>query len=411
MDIPAGIATGPRMTTIGSALDRNKGFGPGFDFMRIFLALSILCWHCGLVAVSDSWAAVQRLWFVEYSLVPMFFALSGFLITGSGLRLSLGNFLINRGLRIVPALALEIAFSALLIGPLFTSLPWHDYFTSPMFLAYLLNIVGFIHFYLPGVFTHHPSTVVNASLWTIPYELICYVLMAVLILTGGLRRARVVAAAAFGLMVMAVIVRSIPGMEVTFDNQGTTLFDKTIRFLFTGEQARLLPCFLLGVLSYQIRHHLPYDRRLFALGLAACLLAAVLGSFGLMDNASFRIVMLPVLVYITVFVGVTPIPKLPVFSRGDYSYGLYLYHMPFQQIIYALIPGLSWVALFALSAPLATLVAMFSWHGVEKPILRLRKRFSFVARERGAADPQTSPPFRVTLADTVGGPRLSPEAD
>ncbi|MGO7338439.1 hypothetical protein AB9E32_34680, partial [Rhizobium leguminosarum] len=57
-------------------------------------------------------------WFTEYSLVPMFFSLSGFLIAGSAQRLSLRNFLINRGLRIVPALAFDIVFCSL-IGKIF----------------------------------------------------------------------------------------------------------------------------------------------------------------------------------------------------------------------------------------------------------------------------------------------------
>jgi hypothetical protein len=33
------------MRTLGSALDEQKGFAQGFDFLRIALATSIIAWH------------------------------------------------------------------------------------------------------------------------------------------------------------------------------------------------------------------------------------------------------------------------------------------------------------------------------------------------------------------------------
>jgi len=33
------------MQTLGSALDEQKGYGQGFDFLRIFLATAIIAWH------------------------------------------------------------------------------------------------------------------------------------------------------------------------------------------------------------------------------------------------------------------------------------------------------------------------------------------------------------------------------
>src|ERR1051325_6675481 len=96
------------MNSIGNILERHRGIGPGFDFLRVFLAICIVFVHALLATGMRPWFDQSPLWFMEYALVPMFFALSGFLITGSAMRLSLGNFLINRGLRIVPALAVDI---------------------------------------------------------------------------------------------------------------------------------------------------------------------------------------------------------------------------------------------------------------------------------------------------------------
>jgi peptidoglycan/LPS O-acetylase OafA/YrhL len=68
---------------------------------------------------------------------------------------------------------------------------------------------------------------------------------------------------------------------------------------------------------------------------------------------------------------------------------VYLYHDPFLQIIIALFPAVVaiklWgpIALFALGLPVAFGIAFLSWNLVEKPILALRKKFSFVAKVRG----------------------------
>ena len=82
--------------TFGHVLAAHKGLGPGFDFLRIALAFTIVFSHSFLLTGNDEFFRSSPLWFAEYALVPMFFALSGFLIAGSAQRLSLKNFLLNR---------------------------------------------------------------------------------------------------------------------------------------------------------------------------------------------------------------------------------------------------------------------------------------------------------------------------
>jgi peptidoglycan/LPS O-acetylase OafA/YrhL len=123
-------------------------------------------------------------------ILPMFFALSGFLVAGSLERCrTLVGFLSMRALRILPALAMEIVLSALVLGPLVTDLPTAAYFGDPEFARYFLNIIGDIHYHLPGVFVTNPLASVNQQLWTIPFELECYVALAVLA-SLGLHRQR-----------------------------------------------------------------------------------------------------------------------------------------------------------------------------------------------------------------------------
>ena len=92
------------MTTFGKMLDEDKGIGPGFDFLRLALASSIVLFHAFLLT-GNLWIRFTPFWFAEYAIVPMFFALSGFLVTASATRLPLGQFAINRILRLIPALA------------------------------------------------------------------------------------------------------------------------------------------------------------------------------------------------------------------------------------------------------------------------------------------------------------------
>jgi peptidoglycan/LPS O-acetylase OafA/YrhL len=72
-------------------------------------------------------------------------------------------FLGLRFFRIFPALCVEVALSAIVIGALFTSLPLSEYFSSTGFFVYFGNILGIVQMHLPGV-TFGGNDVVNANL-------------------------------------------------------------------------------------------------------------------------------------------------------------------------------------------------------------------------------------------------------
>jgi peptidoglycan/LPS O-acetylase OafA/YrhL len=392
----------PPMSTLGSKLDENRGIGPGFDFLRLFLAFGIVAWHS--VVVTGNWtkATATPLWFSEYLLVPMFFALSGFLVCASGLRLRLKDFLINRGLRIVPALAVEIIFSALIIGPIFTTWALNAYFSDPLFWGYFTNIFGFIKYFLPGVFEANPYKPVNGALWTIPYEIGCYVLISVLIVTGLLRSALVIAVCAIAFLAASIVV------DVSGASAGAQgIIRNAYNFILVGHGAKLFPAFLLGCLAYLLRYRIPYDWRLLTLAVVACIVIAIFGEPGWIRWPALHIVMMPIVVYITAYIGVTSIPEIPLYSRGDYSYGIYLYHVPFAQALVALFPWLTgyWWLHLLMMVPLMTAVAAFSWHVIEKPILRLRKRFSFVATVRGVDEAGVKPATSVR-SNAAGAPHV-----
>jgi len=89
---------------------------------------------------------------------------------------------------------------------------------------------------------------------------------------------------------------------------------------------------------------------------------------------------MPVYAYLALFIGCTELPEIPFFSRGDYSYGVYLYGFPIQQSIVAATGVVNPFMLFAMTLIPVVGLAVMSWHFVEKPMLRFRKGFSMAAK-------------------------------
>jgi peptidoglycan/LPS O-acetylase OafA/YrhL len=374
------------MQTLGSVLDEQKGYGQGFDFLRIFLATAIIAWHTATLTGHLEMARASAFWFFEYALVPMFFVLSGFLVAGSGMRLSTRNFILNRAARIVPALFADIVFAALLIGPLVTTLPAKLYFSGSTFFSYFLNVVGWVHYSLPGVFERNPSPDVNGALWTVPYEIACYVVFAGLMISGAIKRPRFVLLFTYSILIIAVPVSVMTSLRV---NPPSSFVEWVARELFLQRGSLLWPAFLIGIVLYQLRYCVPFSKAVASGIVCGAILVSATGDFALLfGNPAVHVVALPLLAYLTVMIGLSPMPRLPGFETGDYSYGLYLYHVPFIQSLIHYFPeawtGERWWTLFFAGFPLALAAAVISWHLLEYPVLKLRRRYSFAISRRPA---------------------------
>lgn len=195
--------------------------------------------------------------------LPMFFGLSGFLVAGSLKRSrTLISFFGLRVLRIVPALSVDVVLSALLLGPLFTDFSLAHYLTDPQFRRYFLNIVGDIHFTLPGLFLHNPrAATVNGQLWTIPAELQCYAMLGALAAAGLVRRRVILLVAVFAGQALWVWV----GLH-----RPTTMVE-----IHNGANvATLVLSFVTGVTFYAWRDRVPLNLPLFLAAAAAAIILA-----------------------------------------------------------------------------------------------------------------------------------------
>ncbi len=357
----------PAATQHPSVADRMAecgGAGPGFDWVRLGLSAMVILLHSFHTAYG--FRPGESLAFtpagpIFAAILPMFFGLSGFLVAGSALRTrNLKVFLTFRVLRIVPALVTEVTLSALVLGTVMTSLPLAAYFTDPHFLSYFGNIIGWVHFQLPGVFDANPrASIVNQNLWTLHPELLSYALMAGLMLSALVYDRRRLTWAWLAITVAAIALNGATGI---FEPNGN----------YPGRA--LIYFFLSGVVAYHWRDRIPVDGHLAVVAVAA--------AFGLywLPQTTF-IIQFPLL-YLVIWLGMQRFPRVEWLLRGDYSYGLYLYAYPVQQTLMALFPGArEWYFNLALALPITLGIAMLSWHFVERPALRLKR----VVRDRPRA--------------------------
>lgn len=340
-------------------LDEAGGRPSGFDYMRLALAIGVFVVHISGTTYGEKGAAAAWSGALEpliRAILPMFFALSGFLVAGSMKRCAtLVKFLGLRAIRIYPALAVEVLLSALLIGPLVTTVSLQAYFTDPMFWRYVLNVTGHISFFLPGVFADNPiPDYVNRQLWTVPYELDCYIVLGALIAIGA-KRHRVLLPIGTALLLAAYAVPMLIRRGMLYETNEA----------LSGQL--LVVTFLIGVCLYAYRERIPFNRWLFCASAALGILC-----LSKLFNGGYYLATLPV-AYVTAYLGLLNPPRVGIIRSADYSYGIFLYGYVVQQLVMS-IPGLrEWYWNLFICLPLTIVVAALSWHWVERPAAGLKR--------------------------------------
>lgn len=341
-----------RSMTFSERLGLTGGRPSGFDYVRIILASMIVVWHTVIVSYgidTQRWLVLGPSRPVWAMILPMFFALSGFLVSGSLERSrTIVGFLGLRVIRIFPALAVESTIAMAIIGGFYTSYPLQEYIANSELWSYALNMFGIVRYYLPGVFINNPTTQVNAQLWTLPYELYCYILMSVIYIFGLYRSKKLLIFSCLAMQILVIII-------IYFRTQ---IDEGTVR------GPVLVLAFLYGAYLYRARDQIPYNTLLFffsAVAMIGFLYLPIINAFSALPAA-----------YVTIYLGLQNPARSPMVSSGDYSYGIFLYGFPIQQAVSASLPDLrSWWANLFVSAPIITAVAYLSWHYIEKRSLLL----------------------------------------
>ncbi|MBF0705371.1 acyltransferase [Alkalihalobacillus hwajinpoensis] len=283
-----------------------------------------------------------------YLAVLVFFVTSGFLITMSFDRASsLVYFLKARILRIFPALLIIVLFTVFLLGPLMTSMDVREYLSQQETYHYLRAIALWpMPYELPGVFEGNVNqAIVNGSLWTLAYEFLFYLVVAMLGIMGILKK--------------RVLILTLFVITVLLSNFSLPI---------GGQTVELFSAFSSGMIFYLYRKEIPYHGGLALISLVILGLTVQFGEFT---------IAFPIFGgYLTFYLAYMKSNHLFKFGKyGDFSYGIYIYGYPIQQVVTKQFGGsMDPYVNLLISYPIILLFAYLSWHIVEKRSLKWKHR-------------------------------------
>lgn len=290
--------------------------------------------------------------------VDGFFAASGFLITSSWLsRPRVRDYLVARALRILPGFYVCLVVTAFVIAPLGVAIQGGSAGKLLMSAApfeYVLenSAVAYVHLDVGGTPSGIPvSGAWNGSLWSLIWEVMCYLAVAV-IGTAGLANRRWVSPAILTVAVVAAML--LPPLSFS---ETWTIPQLVVRSAIT---------FAAGALLYQFKDIIPARWSLVGVSLVIVFAAGLL--------PDYRVIAAVPLAYIVIVSG--------ALTRGtrwnlrtDLSFGMYIYAFPVQQLL--AIGGFADLnpLLFYVVSTVATLpLAAISWFVVEKRAMSLKSR-------------------------------------
>ena len=326
-----------------------------FGVLRFLMASLVLVSHSYLYSYGTSDAEPLQLSLgrsLGECAVQVFFILSGVMVAQSFDRgRSIVKFAVARLLRIFPALIVCVLLTAFVLGAVVTDLPLGTYLTSTGLYGYIAKTLSLSTGAapLPGVFETLPfAGYVNSSLWTLKYEVLCYIGLAALGLAGLFKpRVRGIAAAGMAILIATIFLSS----PRNYEDYG-----------FLDNFRYFVVFFGAGVLAYLVRDRLVVTAWLLPPLLAfflfarhtpvAELSAALFLGYASLWAASF---------------GWGPFRDLC--NRYDTSFGIYIYAGPIQQALLWMLPGITPVPLTLLAFAIVLPIAVLSWIVIERPAL------------------------------------------
>ena len=342
-----------------------------FNLLRFMAALFVLYTHAFSLTTGQSSSEPLRV-LLGMSLgdiaVDIFFITSGFLITSSYLnRGNMVAFAWARILRIYPGLIAAVLFCVFVVGLWFTSLSASEYLTHPQTYKYLIKnitLLGGVEHYLPGVFTDLPwKGVVNGSLWTLPFELKMYIILAIILfITLCIEKYIKLFSLKNVLLIAALLSIGLHIINVI----DPFLYGNRERFI------RLFSMFFVGAAFYVWKDYVVLSYKWF-------MLAVVLFLLSMLSKNFFIVIYSITLPYIIFYVAYVPSGFIRKFNTfGDYSYGMYIYAFPVLQLLVALDPHISVLAIILYSFIMTLILSIVSWHFIEKKFLKMKDNYRFI---------------------------------
>lgn len=333
-----------------------------FNLIRFLAALQVVIVHG-----YEHFGIEYGKWFIKilsvFPGVPIFFVTSGFLISASLERsTSLTSYFQNRFLRIYPALWVCFIISVASIFIFFS-----PDFTMKQFGLWALAQLTIGQFYNPDFLRGYGVGVLNGSLWTIPIEIQFYIFLPLLYLFFNKIR--------WNNIVLLVMMIFLIGVSRYYIN-GYAESENTLIKLIGVSLPLYLYMFLFGVflqrkLDFVEKYLANKFLYLLSIYIVFVFISSSLGFIYGGNNINPLLAML--LALLTMSAAYTETSLFSGFLKGyDISYGIYIYHMVFVNILVQTAMFSSSVnMLIMLTATIIT--ALLSWKLVEKPALSLKK--------------------------------------
>lgn len=344
-----------------------------FDILRVAAALGVLVSHSYAL-----YGLVQPNLLGGRSLgtvcVDIFFAISGYLVAQSWLRdPSALRFMYRRALRIFPGLIVAVLITVFVIGVIASRFDVLNYFSSPLTWNYILvNAVLLTgEGNLPGVFEKNPYPLaINGSLWTLRYEILMYVLLALIglfcKLTGNVKNIRWAC-----LSILIIFI----GAGCVFHVRHVLHLNIAVPYFWRmGLSFDIIWIITMGTYFF-VGASLCFFDRLIRLNLIFASGIVVIAPL-IVDGLFLQLILWLFLPYWAICFAWKAPTFFKKFKGFDYSYGIYIYAWPIQQLVamgsdkYSL----SFESTLAFAAMLTIAVAAISWHWVEQPALALKPK-------------------------------------
>jgi len=336
-----------------------------FDLLRLLAATQVVIVHGASFFELD--AGVQKfiqLFVSPFPGVPIFFVISGFLITASWMRphQKINAYALSRFLRIYPALWAAVFLAVVIV--LCTS----NYPGTTDFFGWLVAQSTILQIYNPDFLRDFGVGVINGSLWTISVEICFYIFVPLffyLFSASPFKR---------DVVLLCLFLASFSIYVVAFDLKTQDVFIGKLIFLTIFAH---LWQFLMGVFIFlyfeKVRSALEGKVLLWVVLYLALL--AIYKSVGMHELK--MIVLLAARLSMACFVISFAFSYTAVLQKGtrwlggDYSYGTYLFHALYINLMveYNLSSGLGALGLLLL---LTYLTAYLSWQYIESPALKYK---------------------------------------
>lgn len=319
--------------------------------MRFIAAIMVIISHAYPISTGEDVGE----WFTELTnhqltmggfAVSLFFLCGGYLIAMSVEKNKTAvKYFKARIVRLFPSL-IFVVVSCILIGSLISTWGPFGYIMSGETWKYLLNSVFISVKTLPGIFVYNPyGAVVNGSLWTLPVEFICYVLCFIAYKLTFLQKKR---------FPISVPLVAIGAVAVWYFGSYAPMIREVVRPVLL---------FYIGMGFWVYREYIELNVRYFAIAVAIGVLLFVLG-LG-------QVAMLLCFPYIMMYIwfGMKQCsPKVGVL--GNYSYGIYLWGFPVQQMIMHYRGGEKMNPLLnaAIAIPVAVVLGVITYELIENKL-------------------------------------------